>query len=80
MPAKEYKELSCRYVGRDCDFLVRAETEEEVLNLVREHFCRDHNICEITLKDMRGHMHTVWCDPRCHDISGMDKGGGFYWG
>jgi predicted small metal-binding protein len=33
MPGKEYKELSCRYVGMDCDFLVRAETEDEVLNL-----------------------------------------------
>ena len=80
MPGKEYKEMGCRNSGWDCDFLVRAETEDEVMNLVREHLCRAHNICEITLEDIRGHMHTVWCDQKCSDISGMGKGGGFYWG
>ncbi len=28
---KEYKELSCRDVGANCNCMVRAETEEEVL-------------------------------------------------
>jgi predicted small metal-binding protein len=31
MAQKEYKQLSCRDAGADCDFLVRAETEEVVM-------------------------------------------------
>ena len=28
---KEYKQLSCRDFGAECDFMARAETEEEVM-------------------------------------------------
>ncbi len=48
MDKREYKQLSCREAGADCDFLVRAETEDEVLSLAGEHSCRAHGACEIT--------------------------------
>jgi len=40
MAQREYKQLSCRDLGADCDFLVRSEKEDEVMNLVNEHACR----------------------------------------
>jgi predicted small metal-binding protein len=48
MNQKEYKELRCRDSGYDCDFLVRAGSEEEVISVVSEHACRAHKVCEIT--------------------------------
>ncbi len=47
MAKREYKQLSCRDAGADCDFLVRAETEEEVLRVAADHACRIHGKCEI---------------------------------
>ncbi len=47
MAKKEYKQLSCRDSGADCDFMIRAQTEEEVIRLVTEHACRVHSKCEI---------------------------------
>ena len=50
--AKEYKELSCREAGADCDFLVRAETEEEVMSIASEHACKIHGYCDVSkMKD-----------------------------
>ena len=48
MAKREYKQLSCRDFGADCDFLVRAETEEEVLRVASDHGCRIHGECEIS--------------------------------
>lgn len=45
--AREYKQLSCRDAGADCDFMVRAETEEEVMEHCANHACRAHGMCEI---------------------------------
>jgi predicted small metal-binding protein len=68
---KEYRELSCRDTGADCDFLVRAETADEVLSAVSEHACRVHNICEIT-PEARDRMNSltrsVWCGGEFVDI------------
>lgn len=64
MAQKEYKELSCRDAGADCDFLVRAETADEVLSVVSEHACRVHNVCEITKEEkerMNSLARSVWC-------------------
>jgi len=64
MNQKEYRELSCRDTGADCDFMVRAETPEEVISLASEHGCRVHNICEITPEardQMKSLMRSVWC-------------------
>jgi len=47
MPRKEYKQLNCRDAGMDCDFMVRAETEEEVLAAAASHGSRVHGLKEI---------------------------------
>ncbi len=45
---KEYKQISCRDFGADCDFLVRAETEEEVMKYGHDHACYAHGKCGIS--------------------------------
>ncbi len=75
MAQKEYKQLSCRDAGGDCDFMVRAETEDEVMSLAGEHACRVHNMCEMTpeLKSKtQASTTSVWCDIGCHDRSRDD--------
>ncbi len=52
MAAREYRQLSCRDVGVDCDFLVRAETEDELWELASAHGARMHGVKEIS-PDMR---------------------------
>ncbi|OGP56959.1 MAG: hypothetical protein A2162_12260 [Deltaproteobacteria bacterium RBG_13_52_11b] len=42
---KGYKELSCRDFRQDCDFTVRAASEDELLNRCREHACSVHGKC-----------------------------------
>ncbi len=44
---KEYKELNCRDLGGNCNLMVRAETEEEVLKHCYDHGCRIHGQCDI---------------------------------
>ncbi len=76
MAQKEYKQLNCRDAGTDCHFMVRAETEDEVMRSAGEHACRVHNICEMTpeLKSkMQGLTKSVWCDDRCHDAPKNDE-------
>jgi predicted small metal-binding protein len=41
------KVLRCRDVGMDCDFEVRATTEEEILQKAAEHAQTAHNMKEI---------------------------------
>jgi predicted small metal-binding protein len=63
MVQKQYKQLSCRDAGADCDFLVRAETEEEVMTVAASHGARVHGIEEVTpeLKNkMKSLIKTVW--------------------
>lgn len=42
------KVLSCRDVGVDCDWVVRAETEEEIMRKSAEHARKEHGLTEIT--------------------------------
>jgi predicted small metal-binding protein len=42
------KVVYCKDVGFDCDGVVRAETEEEVLKKVAEHAQTVHNLKEIS--------------------------------
>ena len=42
------KVVNCRDIGFDCDGVVRAETEEEVLKLVAEHAKAAHNMDEVS--------------------------------
>jgi len=41
------KVLRCRDVGLDCDFVARAETEEEILKKAAEHAGTVHEMKEI---------------------------------
>ena len=70
MAQREYKQLSCRDAGADCDFMVRSEKEDEVMRLAGEHACETHKMCEITpeLKDkIQGSIKSVWCEGTCHN-------------
>lgn len=75
MAQREYRQLSCREAGADCDFLVRAESADEVVSLASEHACRSHQICTIT-PEMMGKMQslakTVWCDKECTSFQKVD--------
>ena len=69
-----YKQLSCRDLGTGCDFLVRAEKEDEVMTLFNEHVCKVHGSCEITpsMKNlMRISMKSVCCEGECYDAPKM---------
>jgi predicted small metal-binding protein len=46
------KELGCRDFRQDCDFTVRAKSEEEILNKCRVHACSAHGTCS-TSPEMR---------------------------
>ena len=41
------KLLRCRDVGVDCDFEVRAETEDEIMEKCAEHVKNVHNMTEV---------------------------------
>ncbi len=36
MSHKEYRELKCKEIGVDCEFLIPAQTDDEVLSLAGE--------------------------------------------
>ena len=42
------KVLHCRDLGFDCDGVIQAATEQEVLNLAADHARSVHNVQEIT--------------------------------
>jgi predicted small metal-binding protein len=42
------KVLHCRDVGFDCDGVIRAETEEEILQQAAEHAAADHGVNSIS--------------------------------
>ena len=52
------KELSCRDAGYDCDFMIRSENEEELIQFVQEH-ARDIHDTEMSAADVRGVWQTV---------------------
>ncbi len=39
------KELGCKDFRQNCDFTVRAKSEEEILDKCREHACKAHGKC-----------------------------------
>jgi predicted small metal-binding protein len=41
------KVLHCRDVGMDCDFVARADSEEEILKKAAEHAAATHDMKEI---------------------------------
>lgn len=46
-------ELACRDTGMDCDFMVRSENEDEVVEMAREHMQNVHGQ-ELSSDDARG--------------------------
>jgi predicted small metal-binding protein len=38
------KVLKCRTVGLDCDFVARAESDEQIMKQVAEHARKDHGM------------------------------------
>ena len=62
MAGKTYKQMNCRDAGADCDFMVRAETEDELLKIVAGHACSSHNMCEFSTElreKVLSHIKTV---------------------
>ena len=56
------KELRCREIGFDCDAVVRAESEEEVMRQVAEHARKVHgldNITDDTAEKIRSTIHNA---------------------
>ena len=45
---KEYKQFGCRDAGVECEFMVRAETEEEVIRHGYNHICQVHGQCRVS--------------------------------
>ena len=57
------KTITCREVGFDCDYVVKGETEEEVMKRGAEHAMKDHGMKEEDInpefkEKVRGHIHT----------------------
>jgi predicted small metal-binding protein len=60
---KEYKQLGCKDFGADCDFMVRAQTAQEVTKYCQQHACSVHNKCEISPKieeKIKSRIKDVW--------------------
>lgn len=70
MVQREYKQLSCRDLGADCSFLVRAESGDEVMSLIGEHICSVHGKCEISPElrnKMQDSLKSVCCQGECYN-------------
>ena len=55
------KEIRCRDVGVDCDWVVSGETEEEIMKKAAEHAKKDHGMDEIPqelVERVRAAIHT----------------------
>ena len=44
--SKQYKELNCKDFRSDCNFMIRAETSEELMRYSQEHACNVHGKCD----------------------------------
>ena len=59
----EYKELSCKDFGSDCDFSARAKTEDEILDKCQKHACSAHGKCSDSpemREKIRSHIRNVF--------------------
>lgn len=52
------KEISCREVGYDCDFMIRDENEDELIRFVQDHARAIHDT-EMSKSDIRGAWSTA---------------------
>lgn len=56
------KELHCRDVGFNCEGVIRAETEEQVLQQAAEHAGKEHGLTQLddaTVQQIRSLIRTV---------------------
>jgi len=72
MNGNEYRELKCRDIGNDCDFVIRAGRDEEMLQFAGGHLCQVHGICSFgsEFTDRIGSsVRSVWCqEQHCREI------------
>jgi predicted small metal-binding protein len=57
------KTITCREAGFDCDYVVKGETEEEVMKRGAEHAMRDHGMKDEDftpefMEKVKGHIRT----------------------
>lgn len=52
------RELACREAGYDCDFMIRSENEDELIEFVQEHAQSTHDT-EMSRADVTGAWKTV---------------------
>lgn len=52
------KELVCREAGYDCDFVIRSENEDELVEFVQQHAMHTHDT-DMSASDIRGVWKTV---------------------
>ncbi len=45
---REYKQFTCPDADVECQFMVRAESEEEVIEHGYDHVCRMHGQCRVS--------------------------------
>ncbi len=60
---KQYKELTCKSFRSDCNFMIRAETSEELMRYGMEHACNVHGKCDSSPESMekaKSHIKDVW--------------------
>ncbi len=77
--SEEYKELSCRDFRSDCDFTIRAETEEELLGKCQEHACGIHGICLTSPRikaKIKSRIKNIRVSGRVLDVVGPAETGG----
>ena len=51
-------EIACRDAGYDCDFMIRSENEDELVEFVQEHARNTHD-AELARSDVEGIRKTV---------------------
>ena len=60
---RQYKELTCKNFGADCNFMIRAETSEKLMIYSLEHACNVHGKCDSSPESMekiRFRIKDVW--------------------
>lgn len=52
------QEIACRDAGYDCDFMIRSENEDELIEFVQEHAKNTHDV-DMSAADIRGAWKTA---------------------
>ena len=57
------KEIKCRDVGKNCDFVCKGNTEEEVLKRVTEHARKAHGMADLS-QEMKAKIRSLIKDSK----------------